>query len=842
MQSFTTARRETAPRTRWGVALGAAALTLPLVFTPAIASATAPAAPYGPADGLAAIKAQSYLPDFVQEYADQTSSANVFEHVRHLAVDIGPRVAGTSAEVAANAYVQQQLSSFGFQTEIEEFPLTASTYANATPDRDLATQASWQYQPATGSLMTGPNAPVTGGVIDVGTGVSLPTDELAGKFVLMDAPAVTTDRAARVAAIAEAGAAGIIVTDTNPKRGLAEDFSVPAEAVNTVVVRAAQVQSERIRALLVDGPLNLSMTTEHTGTVSSNVIGVRPAVGDTDGTAPIVYIGAHVDSVVGSPGASDNASGVGIMLETARILGQYDLNTEIRVGSWGAEERGILGSKVHANSLTPAEIERTIGAWNMDMAGTGFPGTEDKPFKFWGLTVNPDNTDHPVLDLANATSESTDRGPLNRGSVGRSDHQSFHDVGIKAAVFSWMFWSQSSSIVLEPTYHIPSDTIDFVSEERMGISAEIIGGSAFRGAMNSVSVRVEDENGDPAAGTQVAMSCGDDEGWRAVGTTSEDGKVATLAPTLSCDFAALSAERGTGGAVDQAISGATEVTLKLVQDTEAPAVSITPSVEATAAGWYPGGVTVAVAAEDNMDEAPVVEYSLSGVDWLPYTEAIALPAEGNTTLHARATDGAGNVATDSREFKVDASTPTLEITQNPAKRGEVTITATGGASGIGAVEYRVLPSDDWTAAPAAPSAPAAPASSATAQRMASADVAPAAAPAEVRTVQLPLGNAAATVEFRATSAAGVQSEVQTLEFAAAEPGTPVDPKPVDPKPVDPAKPGPTPGTATAGAAAGGLANTGGEPLLWIGAATALLLLSGVGAVVIARRRALQQEQ
>ena len=53
-----------------------------------------------------------------------------------------------------------------------------------------------------------------------------------------------------------------------------------------------------------------------------------------------------------------------------------------------------------------------------------------------------------------------------------------------------MYWAGGTSIVLEPAYHTTIDTLDLVSQERMGLSAQIIGGSVLRAALNAVEVDV----------------------------------------------------------------------------------------------------------------------------------------------------------------------------------------------------------------------------------------------------------------------------------------------------------------------------------------------------------------
>ena len=77
----------------------------------------------------------------------------------------------------------------------------------------------------------------------------------------------------------------------------------------------------------------------------SVVVGRRLAVGDPTGTtAPIVMVGAHIDSVLGAPGAHDDASGNGVSMEIARVVSKLPLDKEIRIGGFGGEEDGLTGS------------------------------------------------------------------------------------------------------------------------------------------------------------------------------------------------------------------------------------------------------------------------------------------------------------------------------------------------------------------------------------------------------------------------------------------------------------------------------------------------------------------
>ena len=67
----------------------------------------------------------------------------------------------------------------------------------------------------------------------------------------------------------------------------------------------------------------------------------------------IILVGAHYDSVIGSPGANDNATGVAILLEMSRILRQETLGRTIRFVAFVNEEppyflTDMMGSRLHA--------------------------------------------------------------------------------------------------------------------------------------------------------------------------------------------------------------------------------------------------------------------------------------------------------------------------------------------------------------------------------------------------------------------------------------------------------------------------------------------------------------
>lgn len=782
------------------LAAGAAALALPLVLQGTVAHAES----FAPIEAVEAIANDTTLPDFQQEFLGAVNSQNIWNHDVYLADTIGPRVAGTASEEAAAAYVEATLDSYGFDTTRESFAATVQTFADVTPSRYQEGYASWQFKPASDAVFTGADAPVSGDLVDIGatlTGLDTRTD-LAAKIVLADWNMSAATRATLLQDLAAMGASAVVfakVAGQSSPESLPNPGSVPAEARGIVVVGAAVNQGARMRALLQGGPLSLSIATQQGTNESTNVIGVRKAA-NGDPEAPIVYIGAHIDSVVGSPGASDNGSGASIMLELARILSSYSLDTEVRVGAWGAEEQGIKGSKHHAaNVMTQAERDRTIGAWNMDMAGTNYAGNPGQPFGFWALTVDGATTaTNPVLQLANIVSQLAGKGDLQIGQVGRSDHQSFHDVGIPAVVFSWMYWAGGTNIVLEPAYHQTTDTLEFVSEERMATAAQILGGSVFRAALEEVTVEVTDEAGQPAAAAEIALSCEGDAGWRDSGATDATGSVNTHAPASTCDIVAVGTDGARGSAKSVKTSGDPTVKIQLQRDTEAPTVSF--STTATpASGWHrTAPVTVAAQASDNADDAPAIEFSLDGTSWGTYSAPVELTDDGRHTVRARAIDDFGNVgAVVEQRINIDTVAPSL-VASAGEQRGAISFTASDATSGVAAVEYRIGARGAWR-----PLADAAALSNGSA------------------TAEVALSGAAATVQLRALDQAGHSSEETAVAFAA---GDPVVVEPVDP------------GAQADGNGTGTLSTTGGAPLVGAGVVAGMLLLGGGLALALALRR------
>jgi len=100
---------------------------------------------------------------------------------------------------------------------------------------------------------------------------------------------------------------------------------------------------------------------------SANVIG---EVAGNLGAKLQIIVSAHLDAYRNSPGASDNASGVGVLIELARhftSLGSR-LNTRITLIGFGSEELGVLGSRAYV-SKHAQELRDCVLNLNIDAVG-----------------------------------------------------------------------------------------------------------------------------------------------------------------------------------------------------------------------------------------------------------------------------------------------------------------------------------------------------------------------------------------------------------------------------------------------------------------------------------------
>src|SRR5690606_19360173 len=149
-----------------------------------------------------------------------------------------------------------------------------------------------------------------------------------------------------------AGASGVgFISDGTPgeQDPVQVDVGLPFEISTFSLSHALGVSLvDQVRTA---GPVTLRFDSGwRPGTVTStNVVAERPGTDPSE----VLVLGAHLDSVPAGPGVNDNGSGVAALLALAEAWGASGVATgpTVRIGLWGGEELGLLGSKAYVSSL-----------------------------------------------------------------------------------------------------------------------------------------------------------------------------------------------------------------------------------------------------------------------------------------------------------------------------------------------------------------------------------------------------------------------------------------------------------------------------------------------------------
>jgi hypothetical protein len=187
---------------------------------------------------------------------------------------------------------------------------------------------------------------------------------------------------------------------------------------------------ERIRELFESFGLETSLHPfKYMETTCYNVVGVHRGISYPN---EIYVLGAHYDSVAGSPGAMDNGSGVAGLLESARVLSQHAFEGTIVFIAFDREEQGLLGSAAYANDHMGDHIH---GMLNLDCIAWQACGPEHPNYNKIRLAYASRPT-RLLDDLTTAVESYTELtcvvGPV---LAVRTDDLSFANVGFATAGF-----------------------------------------------------------------------------------------------------------------------------------------------------------------------------------------------------------------------------------------------------------------------------------------------------------------------------------------------------------------------------------------------------------------------
>lgn len=405
------------------------------------------------------------------------------DHLTELCVNIGPRWASSQGERRAAEYISRWMEASGLSdARLEEFELDTWDYSSATanllPDGRVIDILPYQFCPP--FVAEGP-------IVDVGFGAmheqERMRDRLRGAIAVIsmaDEP-FTTPRhyAERLQDLANAGAAAAVVVER--KSGGRIEYHSPTDwrdaeyrghQLPTVVT--SREDGALLRHLAGEGkPVRLQVAVKSRLYKATGLNTVAELPGEK-WPEEMLVLGGHHDTVLGTPGGNDNASGTVVVMETARVLARLRDETghapgrTIQFATWSAEEQRLQGAYAHVAKYWPQDSTSTLPrlAINLDELSTA---------TIKGLVLTFPHLREFVqaqLDNMNDGYRCHVMAQLDPSS----DHFPFARRGIDAAIcWRWRFFGRHEDA---DYHHEPGDTIDKVRprelKEYVGFLARLL--------------------------------------------------------------------------------------------------------------------------------------------------------------------------------------------------------------------------------------------------------------------------------------------------------------------------------------------------------------------------------
>ncbi|MBL4688917.1 MAG: M28 family peptidase [Nannocystaceae bacterium] len=192
-------------------------------------------------------------------------------------------------------------------------------------------------------------------------------------------------------------------------------------------------------------------TAEHSySETGRNIYATLPS---TNGNSSVHVLGAHFDSVPGSPGANDNATGVAAVLSVARYLSAIECRgANVVFVLLDEEELGLLGSYNFA-ALLQAQGTDVLAVHTIDQMGWDSDGDR---------AVEIERADVGLFELYDQAAQTLPTIiPLTPTGTGFTDHVAFRESGFAAVGLTEEYVSGDTT----PHYHQPSDALATVDRQ-----------------------------------------------------------------------------------------------------------------------------------------------------------------------------------------------------------------------------------------------------------------------------------------------------------------------------------------------------------------------------------------
>ncbi len=459
------------------------------------------------ADEWAASLRQGHAPasalDLIADFDGQSAT----DFVAYLAgPELAGRQAGTAGAIQAAEAISAQFTELGLHpvgdpegtTYFQSFPITR-TVRSAEPYLALDGDPlpfTYRDEFLISRATIGEGEPLTGELIWVGE--NLPEGTNLEGAIMVSRPSGGID--AEINRAVGLGAEGLIVlTNKQENEEIFAKHPLTVEDMAEIPVveltlagtrRLLEIWGQEFRDTLDrPGIEPMDLTAQIIATLAPpeqaqthNVLGLLPG-SDPALAGEVIILGAHYDHVGDDPGAvacasngkneqystecqtggrrysgaNDNASGVAIMLEIARLWqqGGYRPGRSVLFAAWGAQELDQLGSRHYVLSPT-VTLTRTLAVIQLDGVGGGdgfFPGMQGNG-----------GQDALLLHHAQVAADLMEEKIIVTSDFTTSDHQSFDETGLPTLLFSWRLANEDN---------LPDGLANGIHTDRLAVTGQI---------------------------------------------------------------------------------------------------------------------------------------------------------------------------------------------------------------------------------------------------------------------------------------------------------------------------------------------------------------------------------
>lgn len=373
------------------------------------------------------------------------------KHVEHLAVHIGSRMIGSAANHAAEAYIREWFEQCGLAVERQEIDCPEWSEEHTS----LALEGE-QLEASANTFS--PSCDLAAPIVPVCTLAELEQAAISGKVPVFYGDLVQIELATKggiyvsprdrriLQILEERKPAGIITINPtlHARWRLIEDFDLPIPSV-TVSARSG------LQLLKKPGArVEIKMVTRRSPSYTANVIGRLPG----EISERIVFC-AHYDSKIDTPGAYDNAAGVGVLLTLAEQLSREPHRHSLEWVAFTGEEGAGLGDMEYARTARSGGygFEEITAAINIDGVGP-----------FTGTTTAACYAASPEFEALLDAKLIQYPAMLKVEPWPSSDHYIFYSNGVPSVALT--------SKGLRDAFHTMSDTIEWISGAKL---AETVG-------------------------------------------------------------------------------------------------------------------------------------------------------------------------------------------------------------------------------------------------------------------------------------------------------------------------------------------------------------------------------